>query len=46
MTSTKEKYRVRAVGNDSREVGKEYFFIKLREGLPDKVTFEQKHKGN
>lgn len=33
-------------GSEDGEVGKECYFLKLREGLPDKVTFKQKQKGN
>lgn len=33
-------------GNEGGERGKECHLIKFREGLLDKVTFEQKPKGN
>lgn len=33
-------------GKEGGEVGKGFYYIKHRKGLPDKVTFEQKYKGN
>ena len=49
MTRTKERNRVGAVGcaeAEAREVRRECdFFLKLREGQSDRVTSEQKHKG-
>lgn len=48
MTRPKEKNRVGAVGcaeAEARQVGRECDFSKLREGQSDRVTSEQKHKG-
>lgn len=48
MTRTKEKNRVGAVGCAEAEVmqvGRECDFLRLREVQSDRVTSEQKHKG-